>query len=74
MLISVLLIIIAVVVIVFLIQNALPVTVTLLAWHFDASLAMVVILSVLVGMVVMALLFLLAGAKKFFQKKVSSQP
>lgn len=69
MLISVLLIIIAVVVIVFLIQNALPVTVTLFVWHFDASLAMVVILSVLVGMVVMALLFVLAGAKKFFQKK-----
>jgi putative membrane protein len=69
MLISVLLIIIAVMVIVFLIQNALPVTVTLLAWHFDASLAVVVILSVLVGMVIMALLFILAGAKKFFQKK-----
>ncbi len=69
MLISVFLIIIAVVVIVFLIQNALPVTVTLLAWHFDASLAMVVILSVLLGMVIMALLFLLTGAKKYFQKK-----
>ena len=69
MLISVLLIIIAVMVIVFLIQNALPVTVTLLAWHFDASLAVVVILSVLVGMVIMALLFFLTGAKKFFQKK-----
>lgn len=74
MLISVLLIIIAVVVIVFLIQNALPVTVTLLAWHFDASLAMVVILSVLVGMVSMALLFFLTGAKKFFQKKASPRP
>ncbi len=69
MLISVFLIIIAVVVIVFLIQNALPVTVTLLAWHFDASLAMVVILSVLLGMVIMALLFILTGAKKYFQKK-----
>ncbi len=69
MLISVLLIILAVMVIVFLIQNALPVTVTLLAWHFDASLAMVVILSVLVGMVIMALLFILAGARKFFQKR-----
>jgi uncharacterized integral membrane protein len=56
-------------VIVFLVQNALPVTVTLFVWHVDASLAMVVILSVLVGMVIMALLFLLAGAKKFFQKK-----
>jgi uncharacterized integral membrane protein len=69
MLISVLLIIIAVVVIVFLIQNALPVTVTLLAWHFDASLAIVVILSVLVGMVIMTLVFILTGAKKYFQKK-----
>jgi uncharacterized integral membrane protein len=57
-----------------LVQNALPVTVTLLAWHFDASLAMVVILSVLTGMVIMALLFLLAGAKKFFQKKATPRP
>jgi uncharacterized integral membrane protein len=52
-----------------LIQNALPVTVTLLAWHFDASLAIVVILSVLVGMVIMTLVFILTGAKKYFQKK-----
>jgi uncharacterized integral membrane protein len=69
MLISVLLIILAVVVIVFLIQNALPVTVTLLAWHFDASLAMVVILSVLVGMVIMTLVFILTGAKKYFRSE-----
>jgi uncharacterized integral membrane protein len=72
MLISVLLITLAVVVIIFLIQNALSVTVTLLAWHFDASLAMVVILSVLVGMVIMTLVFILTGAKKYFQKKGSS--
>ncbi len=72
MLISVLLIILALMVIVFLVQNALPVTVTLFVWRFDASLAMVVILSVLVGMVIMALLFVLAGAKKFFQKKKAS--
>ncbi len=41
-------------------QNATPVAVTFLAWHFEASLALVIVLSLLIGMVVgMALLSLL---------------
>ncbi len=40
-------------------QNATPVAVTFLAWHFEASLALVIVLSLLVGMVIgMALLSL----------------
>ena len=41
-------------------QNAAPVAVTFLAWHFEASLALVIVLSLLSGMVIgIALLWLL---------------
>ena len=36
---------------VFSVQNAMPISVTFLSWHFDASLAVVILLSVLAGMV-----------------------
>jgi uncharacterized integral membrane protein len=41
-------------------QNATPVAVTFLIWHFEASLALVIVLSLLSGMVIgMALLSML---------------
>jgi putative membrane protein len=36
----------------FSVQNAMPISVTLLSWHFEASLAVVILLSVLAGMVI----------------------
>ena len=43
-------IIVIAVVAVFSVQNAVPISVTFLSWHFDASLAVVILLSVLTGM------------------------
>jgi uncharacterized integral membrane protein len=45
-------IIVIAVVAVFSVQNAVPISVTFLSWHFEASLAVVIILSVLAGMVI----------------------
>jgi uncharacterized integral membrane protein len=45
-------IIIAAVVAVFSIQNAAPVFVTFLFWHFEASLAIIILLSVLTGFII----------------------
>jgi len=33
-------------------QNAMPISVTFLSWHFEASLAVVILLSVLAGLVI----------------------
>jgi len=38
--------------VIFSIQNAGPVAVSFLSWHFDASLAMVIALSFLAGMII----------------------
>jgi uncharacterized integral membrane protein len=51
-LIVVFVLIIIAVVAVFSVQNAMPISVTFLSWHFDASLAVVILLSVVVGMVI----------------------
>ncbi len=53
-------IVVIIVVAAFSAQNAAPVAVSFLAWHFEASLALVIVLSLLSGMVIgMALLSLL---------------
>jgi lipopolysaccharide assembly protein A len=43
-------------VIVFLLQNIVPVSVSFLAWQFDGSLAIIVILAVVIGMIISWLL------------------
>jgi uncharacterized integral membrane protein len=56
----ILVLIIIVFVAAFSVQNAVPVAVSFLAWHYEASLALVVVLSLLLGIVFgMALLSLL---------------
>ncbi len=56
----ILIIVIVVAITAFSAQNAAPVAVTFLIWHFEASLALVIVLSLLSGMVIgMALLSLL---------------
>ena len=37
---------------VFSVQNAMPISVTFLTWHFEASLAVVILLAVLAGIVI----------------------
>lgn len=43
---------------IFTIQNALPVSITFLFWKFQASLAIVIFLSVLTGIVIASIVFL----------------
>jgi putative membrane protein len=45
-------------------QNAVPVTVTFLSWKFEASLAIVMLLSVLGGIIAGAILMLLIRFKR----------
>ena len=55
----ILLFVIIVAVAAFSVQNAAPVAVSFLSWHFEASLALVIVLSLLAGLIVgMALLYL----------------
>ncbi len=49
-------------------QNALPVTVSFIVWKFSASLAIVVFLAVLAGMVIMGLLWMGSGLRKSMKK------
>ena len=54
----VIIIIIVAVVAIFSLQNAAPVSVTFLSWHFEASLAIIILLSVLAGLIIgMVVLF-----------------
>jgi uncharacterized integral membrane protein len=51
-------------------QNATPVAVTFLIWHFEASLALVIVLSLLSGVVIgMALLSLLRLRRSVREKR-----
>lgn len=52
MLIVIFVMIIIAVVAIFSVQNAMPIAVTFLSWHFEASLAVVILLAVLAGMVI----------------------
>lgn len=66
---TVVLIVLVVLIIVFTVQNALPVTITLLAWQFNAPLAVVIMLSVLAGAALMALVLFATGIKKSIDKR-----
>ena len=63
--------ILAVLMVVFALQNAVPVTITFLSWRFEGSLALVLILSFAAG----AVLGLLAALPSFIRKSrtISSQ-
>ena len=53
-------------------QNAIPVTLKFVTWRFSASLAIVVFLSVLTGMVIMGLLWMRASFRKRLKRKEKS--
>ena len=64
MIMLILIILIVAVVTVFSVQNAVPVTLSFVVWRFSASLAVLIFLSVLVGMVIAALFSLSMRVKK----------
>ena len=53
-------------------QNAIPVTLKFVTWRFSASLAIVVFLSVLTGMVIMGLLWMRASFRKRMKREEKS--
>jgi uncharacterized integral membrane protein len=59
---------------IFSVQNAVPVTITLLFWRFDASLAIVIFLSALCGMVAGAIIASLMRLKPKAQKEPLKPP
>jgi len=58
------LLIVIILVSVFSAQNAVPVTITFLFWKFEASLAIIVFLSVIAGMIAGAIIIFLLKIKK----------
>lgn len=57
------------VVIIFAVQNALPVSVTFLTWHFGASLAVIVFLAFVTGFVAAILLRLTLGMRRAARRR-----
>jgi len=73
----VLVIIIVAVVAVFSLQNATPVSVMFLAWHFEASLAIIILLSVLTGLIsgmiiLLSIRFVRSARKKERQERTNT--
>lgn len=64
----ILLLIIVAIVAIFSVQNAMPVAITFLFWKFEASLAIVIFLSVLAGMIVGAIIVSLLRIKPSLKK------
>lgn len=55
------------VMVIFVLQNVMPISVAFFGWHFDGSLALVLLLAILGGMLVSALLSLPEIVKKNFK-------
>jgi uncharacterized integral membrane protein len=70
----ILLILIIVLVAVFSVQNAVPVSVTFFFWKFEASLAIVVFLSALCGLIAGIIAALLMRTKSSGKKETQSRP
>ena len=64
----ILLLIIVAIVAIFSVQNAMPVAITFLFWKFEASLAIVIFLSVIAGMITGAIIVSLLKVKSSVKK------
>ncbi len=62
-------VIIAVIVTLFSVQNAMPVSISFLAWQFDASLAIITLLFFLAGMVTGAVMLLWIRVRRSMRKR-----
>jgi len=69
----ILLIIVVLLVILFSIQNSAPVVISFLMWRFEASLAIVVFLSVVSGIIIALFFFLWRSIKKQHGKEETSK-
>ena len=71
MLIIVLLLVIIILVSVFSVQNAVPVTLSFFLWRFEASLAIVIFLSVIAGLITGIIIAILVRRKLSVKKETS---
>jgi len=71
MLIIVLLLVIIILVSVFSVQNAVPVTLSFFLWRFEASLAIVIFLSVITGLITGIIIGILIRRKPSAKKETS---
>ncbi|HKZ57182.1 MAG TPA: LapA family protein [Thermodesulfovibrionales bacterium] len=71
MLIIVLLLVIIILVSVFSVQNAVPVTLSFFLWRFEASLAIVIFLSVISGLITGIIIAILVRRKLSVKKETS---
>jgi putative membrane protein len=71
MLIIVLLLVIIILVSVFSVQNAVPVTLSFFLWRFEASLAIVIFLSVITGLITGIIIAILVRRKLSVKKETS---
>jgi uncharacterized integral membrane protein len=69
MLVALLLLLILGLITLFVLQNTLPVTVSFLFWKFEASLAIVIFISVILGMIFVLALIFAGRFKRFINKK-----
>jgi putative membrane protein len=67
---AILLVILIAVAVIFSVQNASPVALSFLSWHFEASVAIVILLTLVVGMILgMAILSLLRLRRSMRKKR-----
>jgi len=69
MMVAILLLLILGLITLFVLQNTLPVTVSFLFWKFEASLAIVIFISVILGMIFVLALIFAGRFKRFINKK-----
>ena len=66
---AILLVILIAVAVIFSVQNASPVALSFLAWHFEASLAVVVLLTLVIGMILGMAILSLSRLMRSMRKK-----
>lgn len=64
----ILLLIVVAIVAIFSVQNAMPVAITFLFWKFEASLAIVIFLSVLSGIIITVIIISSGYVKRYIKK------
>ena len=66
---AILLVIVIAVAVIFSVQNASPVALSFLAWHFEASLAIVILLTLIIGMILGMAILSLSRLRRSMRKK-----
>jgi putative membrane protein len=66
---AILLVILIAVAVIFSVQNASPVALSFLSWHFEASVAIVILLTLVVGMILGMAILSLSRLRRSMRKK-----